>query len=89
MSGEISECTIGVGWVFLVLHDTLALLCEYCISSTVPHSEAAPALTIWAQVATNTISRPTFCCGLRALHIHPMAAASSRYGMCSDVSFLA
>ena len=85
----MSECKIVVGLIFLVLHDTLPLLCEHCISASVPHSEAAPVLTIRVGMATHTTSKPTFRRGLRALHIHPMAAAPSLYRGHSQISSLA
>lgn len=71
----MSECKVVVDLMVLVLHDTLPLLHEHCISATVPHSEAAPVLTIRIGVPAHTTSKPTFCCGLKVLHIS--------YGCCS------
>ena len=85
----MSECKTIVGLILLVLRCTLPLLCEHCISVTEPHSGPAPVLTIRVEMATRTTSKPTLPRGLRALHIHPIAAAPSLYGVRSGVSSLA
>lgn len=85
----MSECKIAVGLIFFVLRGVLPLLCERCISATVPHGEAAPVLAIRVRMAANTTSKPTFCHGFRALRIHPMASAPLLYRVRSRVSSLA